>query len=120
MTEKSRVVRLVSSTLSELLPARRPPRSDHPHLLIKIARPTATVLLKRPFRDAAYIRRHVSYVVKESTEQGEQHIIRNLLSIRRKLVEMGLDREVIDREMQSIEGEVRAELWRQILLPEVP
>ena len=120
MTEKSRVVRLVSNTLSELLPARRPTRSDDPNLRVKIARPTATVLLKRPFRDAAYIRRHVSYVVKESAEQGEQHIIRNLLSIRRKLDEMGLDREVIDRETREIEAAVRAELWRQILLPEAP
>ena len=90
-----------------------------PILHIEIARPTAKVLLKRPFRDAAYIRTHVSYVVKESAEQGEQHIIRNLLSIRRKLDEMELDREIIEREMREIEAAVRAELWRQILTPEV-
>jgi hypothetical protein len=95
------------------------PRNAHPILHIEIARPTAKVLLKRPFRDAAYIRRHVSYVVKEGSAQGEHHIVRNLLSIRRKLDEMGLGQEVIDREMREIEAAVRAELWRQILTPEV-
>ena len=81
-------------------------------------RPTATVLLLGPFRDAAYVRQHVAFVVRESAEKGEEHIIRNLLSIRHKLEVMGIDRRAIDREVDRIEGAVRAELWRQVLLPE--
>jgi hypothetical protein len=113
MTETSAVTRLVKEARHKLQPASAP-RDARLH--VDIARPTAKVLLKRPFRDAVYIRGHVAYVVKESAERGEQHIVRNLISIRRKLDAMGLDRDVVDREMREIESAVRAELWRQIIL----
>lgn len=75
------------------------------------------LLLPGRFRDAAYVRRHVAFVVGLDAERGEQHVQRNLDAIRRRLDEIGIDREAIDAEVRSIEGAVRAELWRQILLP---
>jgi hypothetical protein len=67
---------------------------------VEIAVPKASVLVFRPFRNDVYIKRHVSYVVKESAEQGERHIARNLASIRSKLEAMGLDHESVEDEMR--------------------
>lgn len=116
-SETSRVSLLIREARAEVAsPTER--KSESQIIPVKLVPRSATVLLKRPFRDAAYVRRHVGYVVAESAEQGEQHIVRNLLSIRRRLNEMGLDRDVVDREIRDIESAVRAELWRQILLPD--
>jgi hypothetical protein len=114
MTETSAVIRLVKEARHKLQPAIAP---RDPRLHIDIARPTAKVLLKRPYRDAEYVRRHVDYVVDMSADEGEAHIIRNLQCIRRNLEELGIDRKVIEQEVRSIEGAVRSELWRRILLP---
>jgi hypothetical protein len=114
MIEKATVTRLVQQARHKLHPAIEP---RGPRLHIHIAPPRAKVLLLRGrFRDAAYVRTHVGYVVEMGAERGEQHIVRNLTSIRRKLDAMGLDRDVVDREMREIESAVRAELWRQIIL----
>jgi Family of unknown function (DUF6074) len=115
MTETSAVAQLVREARHKLRPASAP-RDARLH--VQIAPPVAKVLLLRGrFRDANYIRTHVGYVVDMGAERGEQHIVRNLACIRRNLEEMGVDRDVIDREVRSIEAAVRAELWRQILLP---
>jgi hypothetical protein len=118
MIETSAVTRLVRNARRSATPATV--RPAEPLLRVNVAIPKATVLLKRPFRDAAYIRRHVSYVVKEDAERGEWHIRRNLSIIRRKLDEMGLDPAVVDREVRDIEAAVRAELWRQVILGDGP
>lgn len=114
MTERSALTRLVQEARRKLAPA---PRSEEPRLHINIERPTARVLLKRPYRDAAYVRTHVGYVVDMGAERGEAHIVRNLNCIRQNLEEMGIDGNIVDQEVRSIEAAVRAELWRQILLP---
>ncbi|SRR5258708_36410569 len=117
MIEKSAVSRLVRDTKREAAPKDSVRRDGDYRLHIHIAPPTAKILLLRGrFRDANYVRTHVGYVVDMGAERGEQHIIRNLISIRRKLDAMGLDRDVVDREMREIESAVRAELWRQIIL----
>jgi hypothetical protein len=89
-----------------------------PVLHVEISLPSAKVLLKRPFRDDAYVRRHVSYVVRMEPGAGERHVQANLESIQRKLEAMRLAPDVIAREMRDTEARVRAELWRQVLLPE--
>jgi hypothetical protein len=114
MIEKATVTRLVQQARHKLHPATAP---RDPRLHIHIAPPRAKVLLKRPYRDGEYVRRHVGYVVEMGAEEGEAHIVRNLNCIRRNLEEMGIDRGVIDQEVRSIGAAVRAELWRQILLP---
>lgn len=81
-------------------------------------RPKAKVLLlPGRFRDAAYVRRHVAFVVGLDAERGEQHVQRNLDAIRRRLDEMGVGKLDAHREVRSIEGAVRAEIWRQVLTP---
>jgi hypothetical protein len=89
-----------------------------PRLHVHLAEPKAKVmLLPGRFRDAAYVRRHVEFVLTRSAEQGEQHVQRNLRAIRRTLDEIGVDQEVIDAEVRRIEAAVRAEIWRQVLTP---
>jgi hypothetical protein len=114
MTEKS-LARLVHETRRELAPE---PRREAPRLPVKIDLPGAKVLLKRPYRDAAYVKRHVAYVLTRGAEQGETHIAQNLNCIRQNLEEMGIDSDVIDQEVRSIAAAVRAELWRQVLTPD--
>jgi hypothetical protein len=116
MTEKRAVARLVREAKRALAPA-GVLTYDSDRLSVNVGRPAAKVLLKRPFRNAAYIRRHVASVLKQDAERGEQHILRNLLCIRRNPEDMAVDQDVIDQEIRSIEAAVRAELWRQILLP---
>ncbi|WP_316185866.1 MULTISPECIES: DUF6074 family protein [unclassified Bradyrhizobium] len=95
-----------------------PPGTTGERLHISIASPRAKVLLlPGRFRDAAYICRHVEFVLTRPAEQGEQHIQRNLNAVRRTLEEMGVDQDAIKAEVQRIEAAVRAELWRQVLLP---
>jgi hypothetical protein len=89
-----------------------------PRLHVEIVSPKAKVLLlPGHFRSAEHIKRHVAYVLTRDAEQGEQHIHRNLRAIRRTLQELGVDQEAIENEVRRIEGAVRAELWRQVLLP---
>jgi hypothetical protein len=88
-------------------------------LKVKIAEPGAKVfLLPGKFRGADYIKMHVEGVVEMGAEQGERHIWRNLRAIEDKLRAMGVDQASIAAELRRIEGQVRAELWRQILLPD--
>src|SRR4051812_37385739 len=113
MTELSAVIRLVKEARHKVQPARAP---KDPRLHVHIASPGAKVLLLQGrFRDDAYVRRHVAYVLTRDAEQGEQHVLRNLRAIRRTLQEMGVDADDADRELRSIEAKVRAELWRQVL-----
>lgn len=105
------------SHMLQIVEEQRP--SSHGRLHIEIAPPRAKViLLPGRFRGPEYIRTHVSYVVKMDAEQGEQHIVRNLGAIEDKLRELGVNEPEIASELRSIEGAVRAELWRQVLLPE--
>src|SRR5882672_10076989 len=99
MIEKS-LARLVHEAKRELAPA---PRCAASRLHLKIDLPGAKVLLKRPYRDAKYIRMHVAYVLTRGAQQGETHVMQNLKLIRENLEGMGIDRNVIDREVRSIE-----------------
>lgn len=97
----------------------KPTRKADALLHVEIARPIAKVMvLPGRFRDEAYIRTHVSYVVRMEAEKGERHIARNLSAIERKLREMGVDEAEVAAELRMIGGAVRAELWRQILTPD--
>lgn len=119
MTEKSTILKLAGADRPDRSrEARSTLKQREPILHVEIARPTAKVFLKRPYRDAAYVRTHVDCVVKMTAAQGEQHIIANLASIRRKLEAMGLERETVEQEVRDIQARVRSELWRRILLPE--
>jgi hypothetical protein len=111
------VSRAVRDVRREVAPVRRD--DDHPQLRIRIAEPTAKImLLPGRFWGAEYVKRHVEWVLTRPAEQGEQHVRRNLNAIRRVLDEMGVDRDDADREVKSIEANVRAELWRQVLTPD--
>jgi len=104
------------SVLSVVRDVRREvaPVNHHQH----IAEPKGrVVLLPGRFRGAEYIKRHVSYVVAMDAERGEHHVQRNLVAIRRRLDEMGVDRSDADREVRTIEAAVRREIWQQVLLP---
>lgn len=104
--------RAVREARREVAPVNRD--DDHP----RIAEPKAQVLLlPGRFRGPDYIRRHVEFVVGLDAERGEQHVQRNLDAIRRRLDEMGVGKRDADREVRSIEGAVRAAIWRQVLLP---
>jgi hypothetical protein len=116
MIEKATVTRLVQQARHKLQPAIAP---RDPRLHIHIAPPRAKVLLIRGrYRDAAYVKRHVAYVLTRGAEQGETHIAQNLNCIRQNLEKMGIDSDVIDQEVRSIAAAVRAELWRQVLTPD--
>ena len=111
--------------VAEIAAGRRPSArglsslTGKPALHVEIAEPGAKVmLLPGKFRGAGYIRTHVAGVVEMGAEKGERHIVRNLAIIRDRLEELGIDEPAIAAELRRIEGAVRAELWRQILLPE--
>lgn len=111
-----RAVAVVTTVGRGGAPRSGPRSADHTVLHIAVARPVAKVLLKRPFRDDAYVRRHVASVIEMPVDRGERHIRANLDLIRRKLEAMDLDPAIVDLEMRDTEGRVRAELWRQVLL----
>jgi hypothetical protein len=111
------VSRAVRDVRREITPIRRD--DDHPRLHVRIAEPKAKVmLLTGRFRDAAYVRRHVEFVLTRPAEQGEQHVRRNLSALRKNLEDMGVDQIAIDAEVRRVEAAVRAELWRQVLTPD--
>ncbi|HEX7882955.1 MAG TPA: DUF6074 family protein [Afipia sp.] len=117
MTEKSAIRRVISDARREVAPGMLP--EVDPQLRVHVAAPMAKILLlPGRYRDAAYVRRHVEFVLTRSAEQGEQSIRRNLNAIRRTLDEMGVDQIAIDAEVRRIEASVRAELWRQVLTPD--
>jgi Family of unknown function (DUF6074) len=96
-----------------------PHRESEARLCVRIDLPGAKVrLLPGHFRDAGYIRGHVEHVLSRSAEQGEAHVRRNLRCIRGNLEAMGVNRPEIDAEIRRIEAAVRAEIWRQVLLPD--
>ncbi|MDP2359012.1 MAG: DUF6074 family protein [Beijerinckiaceae bacterium] len=111
----SKVVALVSSARP-----RQPSTKNNTDVMrVEIAPSQAKVLLiAGQFRSAEYIRTHVKYVLGLTAENGEQHVIRNLRAIERVLRQMGVEEAAITAELRIIEGAVRAELWRQVLLPE--
>jgi|ERR1700722_13381991 hypothetical protein len=110
------ISRAVREVRREVAPDRRD--DDHRQLRIRMTEPKAKVrLLPGHFRDAAYVRRHVSYVIAMDAERGEQHVQRNLDAIRRRLDEMGIGPQDADREVRTIEAAVRREIWQRVLLP---
>jgi hypothetical protein len=110
------VSRVVRDARREIAPSRRD--YDEPQLRVHIAEPKATImLLPGRFRDAAYVQRHVEFVLSRSAEQGEQHVRRNLNALRRNLEDMGVDKIAIEAEVRRVEAAVRAEIWKQVLLP---
>lgn len=113
MTKKSAVIGVVRDVRRAIAPDCSPSSEVQPFKGSK----AKVLLLNGRFRDAAYVRRHVAFVVGLDAERGEQHVQRNLDAIRRRLDELGVDRDDADREVRTIEGAVRAEIWRQVLLP---
>ncbi|MGY4355540.1 hypothetical protein ACVWZR_004586 [Bradyrhizobium sp. i1.3.1] len=112
------VSRAVRNARREVRPDASSNSEDAPRLRIRIAEPKAKVmLLPGRFRGAEYVKRHVAFVVGLDAERGEQHVQRNLDAIRRRLAEIGVDRDDADREVRTIEAAVRREIWQRILLP---
>ena len=70
-------------------------------------RKAKVLLLPGRFRDAAYVRRHVAFVVGLDAERGEAHVQRNLDAIRRRLNDSASTGADADREVRSIEAAVR-------------
>ena len=93
-------------------------RKQEAILPVQLSPQRAIVLLKPPYRDAAYVRRHVEYVVAMGAERGERHVRANLECIRENLEALGIAQRDIDLEVRRIEGAVRAEIWRQVLIPD--
>jgi hypothetical protein len=94
------------------------PSAGDPVLHIEIAPRKAKIIpLPGRFRGAEHVRSHVDYVLTLNAERGEQHVRRNLRAIRRTLEELGVDDDAIIAEVRRFEAAVRAELWRQVLLP---
>jgi len=92
-------------------------RKPDPELPVRIDLPGAKVLLlPGRYRDAAYIQTHVQYVLSRPADIGEAHVINNLRCIRQNLEAIGISKPEIDAEVRRIEGAVRAEIWRQVLL----
>ena len=75
------------------------------------------MLLPGRFRGVDYIKRHVAHVLTRDAEEGERHVRRNLRALRLTLEEMDVDQIAIDAEVRRVEAAVRAELWKQVLLP---
>lgn len=96
MTERA-VSRAVRNARREVAPAqeRRSPASC-PHRRAE----GEGLTFARPLPDAAYIKRHVEFVLTRPAEQGEQHVRRNLNAIRRTLDEIGVDHFTIDASKQ--------------------
>jgi hypothetical protein len=113
MTKKSAVIGVVRDVRREIAPDCASSPEVHP-----ITGPKTKVLLLRGrFRGADYVKRHVAFVIGLDAERGEQHVQRNLDAIRRRLDELGVDRDDADREVRTIEAAVRREIWQQTLLP---
>lgn len=116
MTEKAAVSRAVRDAWHYVASNRRD--ADNLRLHVHIAEPKARVmLLPGRFRGADYVKRHVASVLTRDAEQDEQHVRRNLRALRLTLEEMGVDRDAIDAEVRRVEGAVRAEIWKRVLLP---
>jgi hypothetical protein len=114
MTEA--ISKAVYDARREVAPVRR--NDHHARLHVHIGERKATVmLLPGRFRDAAYVRRHVEFVLSRSVEQGQQHIQRNLSALRRNLEDMNVEQSEIDAEVERVSGAVWVELWRQVLTP---
>lgn len=108
----------VGGALRQVSPLPSAAKARDPVLHVNLAAPGAKVmLLPGRFRDAAFIRSHVDYVLGLSADRGEQHVQRNLRAVRRTLEEMGVGSGEIKTELKRIEAAVRAELWRRVLLP---
>ena len=108
------------ASIAHRVARRHTPNSQKPdpELPVRIDLPGAKVmLLPGRFRDAAYIKTHVEYVLSRPAEIGEAHVINNLRCIRQNLEAIGISRPEIDAEVRRIEGAVRAEIWRQVLFP---
>ncbi|MDH2341500.1 DUF6074 family protein [Bradyrhizobium sp. SSUT77] len=112
MTKKSAVLSVVRDVRRAVAPA--DPASGRAAVTGSSAKVT---LLPGRFRGAEYVKRHVAFVVGLDAERGEQHVQRNLDAIRRRLAEIGVDRDDADREVRTIEAAVRREIWQQVLLP---
>lgn len=116
MTARSVVSGVVRGARRATAPGLKQEHDERLH--VHIAEPIAKVmLLPGRFRDADYIRRHVKFVLSRSAEQGEQCVRRDLSAIRKNLRDMGVDQVAIDAEVRRIEAAVRAEIWKQVLLP---
>lgn len=94
-------------------------KSEPARLQVKVDLPGAKVfLLQGRYRHADYIARHVAHVLSRPADIGEAHVVRNLQAIRRSLLEIGVTEDQADAELQIIHSRVRAEIWRQVLLPD--
>lgn len=114
MTDAVQIARIGRRAIGRATPEREPAR-----LPVKVDLPGAKVfLLQGRYRHADYIARHVAYVLSRPADVGEAHVLRNLLAIRRSLLEIGVSEKQADAELQIIHSRVRAEMWRQVLLPE--
>lgn len=115
MTKKSAVIGVVRDVRRAIAPA-----ASSKMRRSFIGSKAKVLLLRGKFRDARYVERHVSFVLGLDAERGEAHVQRNLDAIRRRLDELGVDREDAHREIRHIEAAVRREIWQRVLLPQQP
>lgn len=114
MTDAAQIARIGRRAIGRAAPNREPAR-----LPVKVDLPGAKVLLLNGhYRHADYIARHVAHVLSRPADIGEAHVLRNLQAIRRSLLEIGVSEKQADAELEIIHSRVRAEMWRQVLLPE--
>ncbi len=68
-------------------------------------------------RDRAFVARHASMMATASTtEKADAHLRRQLDLQRQTMERRGIDPARIDAELMSIEGNVRAVVWRLLLV----
>lgn len=116
MTDRATLARLAHDARPN--PAAPVRRLHERRLPVRVDLPGAKVmLLPGKYRDAAYVQRHVEHVLSRPADQGEAHVLRNLRCIRQNLEAIRVCQTEIDAEVNRIEGAVRAEMWRQVLLP---
>lgn len=78
---------------------------------------SARVIPFPPSRRVDYVARQAARVAELSHHSGEHHL-RHQLRVQREAMERrGIDPQVIERELRSLEAAIRCRLWHDILTP---
>ncbi|WP_377847186.1 DUF6074 family protein [Bosea sp. UC22_33] len=76
----------------------------------------SNVLVFSRAHDKAFLRRHARRMASFRPKQAEGHLVRLLDQQRGTLRRRGITEDVIKAELAAIEGGIRGELWKVVLL----
>lgn len=69
-------------------------------------------------RDRRYVRRHAGHMaIASTTAKAEAHLQRQIQIQRETLQRRGVMPKVIEAELRSVEGNIRAECWGLLIAP---